>query len=64
MGWPFLARRKGFEPLRSSALRALLRNFDPLRSKNAPHFKVRGSMISRIIKNPDPLLGAGIFGTP
>ena len=62
MGWPFLARRKGFEPLRSSALCALLRNFYPLRSKNAPRFKVRGSMpFADIQKSRHPMRGIGIL---
>ena len=34
---------KGFEPLKSMARSAMLFSFYPLRSKNAPRFKVRGS---------------------
>ena len=62
MGWPFLARRKGFEPLRSLPLRALLRSFHPLRSKNASRFEVRGSMpLTDIQKSRHPMRGIGIL---
>ena len=64
----FLARRKGFEPLRSLLLCSLLRNLIRSalpRSKNAAHFgsgvRIRSS--ERNNKAP-PVGGALLFGTP
>ena len=57
----FLARRKGFEPLRSLPLRALLRSFFPLRSKNAPRFEVRGSIFPPNMQNTGHPNGCPVF---
>ena len=64
-----LARRKGFEPLRSLLLRNLLRSlirFASLRSKNAAHFKVSGleSALEPRKKDSPTNVELSFFGTP